>query len=161
MAARRKEYCTGQKTFNKHISFTLIHELMSTSLSFYTNGGTGFEVFFTNNVSKNTCTLVVATITKKEFITLALNEFPLETQRWVCVYLDHLFVPALSLPSFSVSPTPTQYFSFNSSPPPPPPPFSLSSLPPSLHNSTAYLLSTTCPTNCGGSPRSKSLWMGR
>lgn len=50
--------------------------------SFYTNGGTGFEAFFIDT-SPKTCVLVVATVTKKEFITLSLKEFPLETNRWV------------------------------------------------------------------------------
>lgn len=50
--------------------------------SFYTNGGTGFEAFFVDT-SPNTCMLVVATVTKKEFITLSLKEFSLETNHWV------------------------------------------------------------------------------
>ena len=47
-------------------------------LSFYTDSGTGFEAFITSNM-----VLVVATVTKKEFITTALNEFPLTAQKWV------------------------------------------------------------------------------
>ena len=50
--------------------------------SFYTNGGTGFEVFFVDT-APNTCMLVVATVTKKEFITLSVKEFSLDTNRWV------------------------------------------------------------------------------
>ncbi len=51
--------------------------------SFYTNGGTGFEAFFASTGTDKDCTLVIATVTKREFITLALNEFILDKQCWV------------------------------------------------------------------------------
>ena len=50
----------------------------SSLCSFYTSSGTGFEAFFTSKM-----VLVVATVTKKEFITTSLKEFPLTTQEWV------------------------------------------------------------------------------
>uniref|UniRef100_A0A6I8PG11 Neurobeachin-like protein 2 n=1 Tax=Ornithorhynchus anatinus TaxID=9258 RepID=A0A6I8PG11_ORNAN len=46
--------------------------------SFFTPGGTGFEAFFTAGG-----TLVVAVCTKKEYMTVALPEFPFKDSAWV------------------------------------------------------------------------------
>ena len=46
--------------------------------SFYTEQGTGVEAFFTVG-----CQLVVAVATKKTYLTVALNEFPLVDNKWV------------------------------------------------------------------------------
>ena len=49
------------------------------AVSFYTSHDTGFEAFFTD-----TLVLVVATVTKKDFITVALKELSLTPNKWVC-----------------------------------------------------------------------------
>ena len=49
------------------------------AVSFYTSHDTGFEAFFTDKL-----VLVVATVTKKDFITVAVKELPLTPNKWVC-----------------------------------------------------------------------------
>ena len=55
--------------------------------SFYTASGAGFEAFFTKNL-----VLVVATVTKKEFITLELRECPLTPLEWVSHFPPYSYV---------------------------------------------------------------------
>ena len=62
----------------KVIIMTFFFFFFFDKISFYTSNGSGFEAFFTSKM-----VLVVATVTKKEFITTALREFPLTTQDWV------------------------------------------------------------------------------
>ena len=52
--------------------------------SFITSGGTGFEVFFTSHAeTTRICNLVVATVSKKEVVTLSLTELHFKANRWV------------------------------------------------------------------------------
>ncbi|KAM6452892.1 neurobeachin-like protein 2 isoform 3-T3 [Liasis olivaceus] len=53
--------------------------------SFFTASGTGFEAFFTMDGM-----LVVAVCTKKEYITVALPEFPFHDAAWHCVDVVHI-----------------------------------------------------------------------
>uniref|UniRef100_A0A6I8PRN1 Neurobeachin-like protein 2 n=1 Tax=Ornithorhynchus anatinus TaxID=9258 RepID=A0A6I8PRN1_ORNAN len=53
--------------------------------SFFTPGGTGFEAFFTAGG-----TLVVAVCTKKEYMTVALPEFPFKDSAWHSVAVVHV-----------------------------------------------------------------------
>ncbi|XP_077792798.1 neurobeachin-like protein 2 [Podarcis muralis] len=53
--------------------------------SFFTTNGTGFEAFFTADG-----TLVVAVCTKKEYMTVALQEFPFNDAAWHCVDVIHI-----------------------------------------------------------------------
>ncbi|XP_054846873.1 neurobeachin-like protein 2 [Eublepharis macularius] len=53
--------------------------------SFFTASGTGFEAFFTTDGM-----LVVAVCTKKEYMTVALPEFPFNDAAWHCVDIVHI-----------------------------------------------------------------------
>uniref|UniRef100_A0ACB8FWE4 Uncharacterized protein n=1 Tax=Sphaerodactylus townsendi TaxID=933632 RepID=A0ACB8FWE4_9SAUR len=53
--------------------------------SFFTASGTGFEAFFTADGM-----LVVAVCTKKEYMTVALPEFPFNDSAWHCVDIVHI-----------------------------------------------------------------------
>ncbi|XP_077160810.1 neurobeachin-like protein 2 isoform X4 [Paroedura picta] len=53
--------------------------------SFFTASGTGFEAFFTADGM-----LVVAVCTKKEYMTVALPEFPFNDSAWHCVDIVHV-----------------------------------------------------------------------
>ncbi|XP_062978473.1 neurobeachin-like protein 2 isoform X1 [Elgaria multicarinata webbii] len=53
--------------------------------SFFTAGGTGFEAFFTADGM-----LVVAVCTKKEYMTVALPEFPFNDAAWHCIDIVHI-----------------------------------------------------------------------
>uniref|UniRef100_A0A8D2LFB4 Neurobeachin-like protein 2 n=1 Tax=Varanus komodoensis TaxID=61221 RepID=A0A8D2LFB4_VARKO len=53
--------------------------------SFFTASGTGFEAFFTADG-----VLVVAVCTKKEYMTVALPEFPFNDAAWHCVDIVHV-----------------------------------------------------------------------
>lgn len=53
--------------------------------SFFTAGGTGFEAFFTAEGM-----LVVAVCTKKEYMTVALPEFPFNDSAWHCIDIVHV-----------------------------------------------------------------------
>ncbi|KAJ6655114.1 hypothetical protein lerEdw1_006018 [Lerista edwardsae] len=53
--------------------------------SFFTASGTGFEAFFTTDGM-----LVVAVCTKKEYMTVALPEFPFNDAAWHCIDILHI-----------------------------------------------------------------------
>ncbi|XP_066487542.1 neurobeachin-like protein 2 [Tiliqua scincoides] len=53
--------------------------------SFFTASGTGFEAFFTTDGM-----LVVAVCTKKEYMTVALPEFPFSDAAWHCIDILHI-----------------------------------------------------------------------
>ncbi|XP_060638681.2 neurobeachin-like protein 2 [Anolis sagrei] len=53
--------------------------------SFFTASGTGFEAFFTTDGM-----LVVAVCTKKEYMTVALPEFPFNDAAWHCIDIIHI-----------------------------------------------------------------------
>ncbi|KAH0627676.1 hypothetical protein JD844_003763 [Phrynosoma platyrhinos] len=53
--------------------------------SFFTASGTGFEAFFTTDGM-----LVVAVCTKKEYMTVALPEFPFNDAAWHCIDIVHI-----------------------------------------------------------------------
>ena len=101
--------------------------------SFITSGGTGFEVFFTSHAeTTRICNLVVATVSKKEVVTLSLTEFHFKANRWVTK--TQMFCLVDLFPS-------SCFFLF---------PISLASI---HHCSTVLVLCTMCLEGCGGSQR--------